>query len=168
MKSIKYLAACIISSAIALSASQAKASEMCSINASNVREHTSTYNLFGDAPNSPLRPFSNPQYYSIGNGTYSAPIYYTAVKDGVAVAFDIKGKLAGTNIGKDDSVIQYFAAFPHTQYVYFLGTCVNGRYFRNGQRTNMFLLYDLAPGTQSAIQEAKYSISQESIGNMFK
>lgn len=157
MKAIKSLLTCAISAtAIALSASHAKASDLCDINARNYSQFTSVYNPFDHNQNTPLRSFINPQYYSIGDGAIAAPIYYTAIDGGnaVVVAFDIKGNLGGKSISQNDSVIQYLAS-PQ-----------GSPYYPNKPQT--LSIYKLPQGAQLAIQEAKYGITQETIGNMFR
>ena len=143
--------------------------EFCQIHNGNVNRYTSKYNLFDNSSNTPIRPFvQNNRIYNINQDLSAKPLFYTAISNGnVVSAFELKGKLGKLFIGSRDVVTQYIVQNQIGTYAEILGHCINGVFIQSPQQ-EAYDIYKLPLETQSALQEAKFGISQERIGNMFK
>lgn len=143
--------------------------EFCQIHSGNVSQYVSEYNPFNHSTPTIYRPFiQNRQPYQITQELAAKPLFYVAISDGsIGAAFELKGRYGNLLIGNNDVVVQHLKFYPVNSYIEIAGLCVNGTFIASPKKQALPTI-NLPLQTQSALQEARFGISQEQIGNMFK
>lgn len=170
MKAIKSILICAIVSLTIQSTAQAQSQpEFCQINAGNVNRYVSEYDMFNHSSPTIYRPFILSNHaYNITKELVATPLFYNALPSGnIVAAFQLKGKYGNVLISDKDVVTNYVTIDSLGMYFQILGVCVNGTFFAS-PKEEVYNFQKLPIDTQYVLNEAKFGILQEQVGNMFK